>query len=374
MAVQGLLRLLNLPAVKALALILVTSLALLRGQDHETDIRWQLPPVIQLSPSEPPVFESQALASTTRNVHAAQAVALPDGRLAVFWFGGTKEGHRDVRIYRQFIADGRPQGPAQVVLNADQLGDMLGIYVKNLGNPVPYYHRGKLHLFVVSVALGGWATAQVSHLVSDNFGDHWQQVQQPILSPFFNQSTLVRTTPRATEQGFMVPAYFEQGRINPMWLHFDHSGAFLGSQTLEAEGLQPAVIPSTPETADLLIRPLETGPVLHLESDYLGEIARPEESAPPLNPKSAVAVLPMGPDEWLMAHNPGTHRDSLAISHTRDGGKTWRLLKTIVQEKGERFSYPSLIHGPDGYFHLFYTHKRSHIQYVRFNWAGLTQE
>ena len=363
--------LLNHPATKLLALLTVASLLWLRN--HTTTIEWVAPKPISYPTTTQPLYESQPLPALTRNVHASQAVPLPDGRIAVFWFGGTKEGHRDVQIYRQFIKNGQPQDEPKPVLSADSLGDHLGIYVKNLGNPVPFYHKGQLHLFVVSVALGGWATAQVSHLISDDLGDHWHTARQPILSPFFNQSTLVRTTPRVTREGFIVPAYFEQGRINPMWLHFDDHGRFIYSETLPVNGLQPAIAPSSAQEADLLIRPLQTGPVLHIESDGEGNIEHPEAINPPQNPKSAVAVLPLNNQEWLMAHNPGERRDSLVVSHTRDGGQTWQPLKTIVREQGERFSYPSLTVDDDGLFHLFYTHKRERILYVRFNWAGLTE-
>lgn len=358
------------PASHLLALLAIGGLLLLRGPIPQP--QWSAQPAANQLNSGEPVYTSLALTPhPTKIVHAGQAVALPDGRIAAFWFGGTKEGRTDIQIYRQILQNGEPQEEPKAVLSPEGLGNQLGIYVKNLGNPVPFYYQDQLHLFVVSVALGGWATAQVSHLISDDLGDTWHTAKQPITSPFFNQSTLVRTSAVPTSQGFLLPAYFEQGRINPMWLQFDEDARFIASHTLPVQGLQPEFLLTGKNTADVLMRPTRTGTLGHVKVHADGTDERPQRFDPPESPSSAVSAVMLSPEHWIMAHNPGRNRSTLAISQTRDGGESWEQLRVVAREAGERFSYPHLTMGPDGYFHLLYTHKREHIQYVRFNLPGV---
>lgn len=96
------------PASHLLALLAIGGLLLLRGpipQPH-----WSAQPAASQVNSGEPVYTSRALTPhPTKIVHAGQAVALPDGRIAAFWFGGTKEGRTDIRIYRQILQNGEPQ-------------------------------------------------------------------------------------------------------------------------------------------------------------------------------------------------------------------------------------------------------------------------
>ena len=78
-------------------------------------------------------------------------------------------------------------------------------FVRKLGNPVLYNDGARLHLWFVSVALGGWAGSAVNHSVSEDAGKTWAPPVKLQTSPFLNISTLVRAPPLAQAEPAGVP-------------------------------------------------------------------------------------------------------------------------------------------------------------------------
>lgn len=88
-------------------------------------------------------------------VHSASLEVLPDGSLIAVWFAGSHEGRPDVKIFQSYFKDGR-WTLARAILSRDELSKDTHFFVKKLGNPVIYRALdNKLHLFVVSVSVGG---------------------------------------------------------------------------------------------------------------------------------------------------------------------------------------------------------------------------
>src|SRR5690606_30317226 len=56
-------------------------------------------PVADPGDAEEGVTRRVSIGSQAPSVHAATAVELPDGSLRAFWFGGSREGARDVAIW-----------------------------------------------------------------------------------------------------------------------------------------------------------------------------------------------------------------------------------------------------------------------------------
>ena len=108
-----------------------------------------------------------------------------------------------------------------------------GHYTRKLGNPVLHLDsRGRLHLFVVSVALGGWGTAHIDHAISHDGGRHFAEAERLRLSPLLNMSHLVRCPAvNLADGGFILPAYFEMGAKYPVMLRFDAEGRLLARQS-----------------------------------------------------------------------------------------------------------------------------------------------
>jgi len=307
-----------------------------------------------------------------RSVHASFVVNLPDNIQGLFWFGGSREGHRDVQIYRALMQDGKMIAPPSAVLSASMLADLSYRYIKKLGNPVLSFVNNTLYLWVVNVSVGGWATARVDLLSSQDLGANFGYLKSLRLSPFFNQSTLVKTRPVTMEQGLLLPAYFEMNRLDPVMIYFDADMAIRSSHTLAMDAIQPVVVVNSGQSANVFARPtsdqgfIQNGQ-MHLDSSSWQAANLTGMS----NASSDLSIVRLSATELLMAHNPAPDRSLLLLSLSQDNGQTWQRAKVIEQTRGERFSYPSMVLGKGGFVHLSYTNKREFISYVRFTIASL---
>ena len=113
--------------------------------------------------------------------------------------------------------------PPREILTPALLSHLSGKFIAKLGNPVSFVDsRGRVHLFVVGVSLGGWATSRVYWLEFDKTLEHLHFRQELALSPFANLSFLVRSSALLLEDGgFILPLYHELARKYPLFLHFD---------------------------------------------------------------------------------------------------------------------------------------------------------
>ena len=111
------------------------------------------------------------------------------------------------------------------ILTPALLSHLSGKFIAKLGNPVSFVDsRGRVHLFVVGVSLGGWATSRVYWLEFDKTLEHLHFRQELTLSPFANLSFLVRSSALLLEDGgFILPLYHELARKYPLLLHFNPS-------------------------------------------------------------------------------------------------------------------------------------------------------
>lgn len=91
------------------------------------------------------------------------------------------------------------------------------------------------------------------------------------------------------------------------------------------------------------------------------------------NPDSMVEllVLPDGTLVHVYNHSKIT-RSPLNVSYSTDNGKTWSHQKTL-EDGGAEFSYPCMIYGSDGLIHLVYTYKRKTIAYAKFSQEWLME-
>lgn len=326
------------------------------------------------APSEVrPLARYYDLKADTPAAHAATIARLPGGAMVAFWFAGTREGAGDVRIFGSRFEDGRWAVPEPVL---DVARVMAGEwrFVRKLGNPVAYVDSsGLLHLFFVSVSLGGWATSNLNEITSADGGVTWDRPRVLPTSPFANLSTLARTSalPRA-DGGFDLPVYHEGARKFPELLRFaarrsnhDFVKIRMGPGT---DLLQPAVAPLSALTAVALLR--DAGPDRRLKTTFTrdgGLTWSTPAATDQANPDSSVAVARLSDGTLLMAYNPRIDgRSELALASSRDG-LHWDRLRTVELESGGEFSYPALFADDDNDLHLVYTWKRKHIRHLHFN-------
>ena len=205
-------------------------------------------------PAVPPAFEPMPagtgavlpdspldLAAGAQSAHASSLAALPDGRMLVAWFAGSREGAADVAIRMALIRSGSVESEWES-LTRSGLQSLVHRAVRKLGNPVLSVRPdGTVDLFVVSVGIGGWSGSAVNHLQSDDLGRTWKAARRLVLSPFLNLGTLVRTPPIACSDGSIVlPAYHEFIRKWGMAVRLGPDG------TSEGKRDTPSTVPSGP--------------------------------------------------------------------------------------------------------------------------------
>jgi predicted neuraminidase len=305
---------------------------------------------------------------TSPSVHASTLVADRDGGLAAAWFGGSREGARDVKIHFAQWRDGRWSEP-RAVASPEAVSAATGRYVRKVGNPLLHRARdGRLHLLYVTTAFGGWSCAMLHHQISLDGGATWSPPVRLVTSPFLNISTLVRSSAvDLVDGGFMVPAYFEFLWKHPLWLRFDAAGRFVERRAPPSprDLLQPALAVDG-ERAEAYLRDggTRSRKVWRMATEDGG---RSWTWAAPLalpNPNAGVAALRAEQGVWLVANPMPRGRTRLELLKSADGA-SFAPAAVLENEPapGREFSYPALTVAPDGTVHLAYTYDRTRLKH-----------
>ena len=334
-------------------------------------------------PEAAPIWEDHAIDPRGRAmVHSATLTELPQGGVQAFWYGGSREGARDVGIYTaRLLPNERSWTLPREVMTRPRLSEELGRYIKKLGNPVAFLDAsGQVWLFFVSVSVGGWSGSAINAMVSQDGGETFGPVKRLVTSPAFNVSTLVRGRPVQMRDGSItLPVYHEfLGKFAEL-LRLDPDGVVLEKKrlTLGRRHIQPVLVPGDPETANVFLRYAgETDKRIHyVSTDDAGrEFTAPRESNLP-NPDSAIDAVRVAGHGLLMVYNHSEvarHILALAVSEV-DPGHWTRIhdLEHAEAGTGQLFSYPSILRDQAGRTHVVYTHNRTYIKHVMFNDAWL---
>lgn len=322
------------------------------------------------------LFTSELIPESLPVAHASSLEVLPDNKLIVFWFAGTSEGNADVKIWQSVYDEKKWESVTEVVSPKQILNDTKR-FTKKVGNPVIYRStNGILHLFVVSVGVGGWSGSGLNHYMSYDNGKTWGRGQRLVLSPLFNFSTLARTSAiTLSDGGFYLPVYHEFIRKYPEILRFDKDGNFINQTRLNSYTglLQPSILPISDLEAYAYLRNFrKNDKTLYYEVTNDGGITWSEPRATNLtNQDSSIVVARVDKNKYLMVYNP-SKRGKLSLAISNDGVK-WTDVYSLEDTPDNEFSYPSIqVHGD--IVDIVYTWKRKNIKHVRFNKAWLNQK
>lgn len=378
-----------------------------------------------------PHFDSHFVSSSLdQYVHAASVTRLERGALRAVWFGGTREGARDVKIYSALFDPGSNEWTAnKVLVDRAMTEQAVGRTIRKLGNPViGTAPDGRLWVFYVSVSVGGWAGSAINFMVSSDEGETWSQPKRLITTPFFNISTLVRGQPIFHRDGTIgLPVYHEFLGKFPEYLRLDQHGRVIDKTRMDygRDSLQPSTVVLSETDAISLLRYAGDPPrrVLVSETSETGESWSQPRMAPIVNPNSGLTAVRYSDDEILIALNDleqGRHRLTLYLAD--NDLRNWQRVKVLEQspastgklvpediyrklvsidfarsdddahpdllsaylaELDERmcdtggcefaYAYPYLIKGASNRFDLIYTWNKSMIKHVVFNKAWLEQ-
>jgi len=325
-------------------------------------------------------FSVEMLPKAGESAHAASLAQLPDGRIVAAWFAGSREGAADVAVWFSTLGKDGWQRPTAIANRETTAGGTFA-YVRKVGNPVLYAEGGWLHLWYVSVSVGGWAGSSLNHSVSTDSGKSWSKPEKLQTSPFANISTLGRTAPiPLADGGLGLPVYHEFIAKYGEWLRLSATGQIIDKvrMTHDVRSLQPAVVAFDAQRAIALLRDAGSGQgkvqLAQTQDGGLTWQAGKALSVP--NPNASVAVLRLRSGRLLLAGNPENSREALLLWTSDDEGKTWQASRTIetAPDPGAEFSYPALLLGRDGRIHLAYTWRRLGIKHATFSEAWLAGE
>jgi len=346
------------------------------------------PASVDMARSGSPVYSEDFLPEYdgAPEVHAASVVETSTGDVLAVWYGGTREGAKDVAIYGAVLereaGTWTPLGP---VADRQQTSKDLGRYIKKLGNPVLARDaEGRVWLFYVSVSVGGWSGSSLNYRISQDNGRSWSSAKRLVTSPFLNVSTLVKGTPVLLEDGSLgLPVYHEFAGKFAEFLRVSPEGEVLDKRRISwgRTSLQPIVLPVDRERALALLRYAGDPPPRILESHTVdgGRTWDVVQKLDLPNPNAAISGVRTPSGRMLLVYNDlEKDRHNLSLALSVDNGLAWTRIHIIeddlVAPAGRRrseFSYPYIIQSSSGTFHLVYTWQKSRIKHVAFNEAWL---
>jgi predicted neuraminidase len=313
------------------------------------------------------------------SAHASSLVSLSPHNtfaLAAAWFAGERESAPDVRIaFSQFDRQQQQWTPPTFIASREAIGTDLGYGIRRLGNPVLWLDpEDRLHLFVVTTGLGGWAAARIVHMTQvDTSGSsaapQFKARQVLPLSWLWNTSHLVRNSPLPlADGGMMLPLYFELGAKYPMTAQFSANGDFVGATRISRRRnlLQPAVVALDKHHWRAYLR--ATGSIQRIAVAETPDGGRHWTDLPDLplsNPNAAVAALRVG-QQTVLAFNPEPNSRGVLSLAASGNDDEWQTIHELARDKAtEEFSYPSLAWADDSLW-VSYTDRRKRIAWQRF--------
>lgn len=321
--------------------------------------------------------------SGTDTVHVGSICELSQGRLAAAWYGGTREGARDVSIFFSAKGPGDPVSWSrpEKVLDRVSASKELCRYVKKVGNPLLFSGPGeRLWLVYVTIAVGGWSGSSLNVTWSDDSGATWSKSRRLTLSPFFNISELVRNRPLPLSSGgFAVPIYHECLGYFPeiLWLQPGLKGTDIHFKKSRMTGgqsfMQPSVVAFGPSEAIAFYRSRSHEKTIGaaVTTDAGATWSEPEPLSLP-NPDAGLDALLLSDQRILLAFNDSpVNRETLSLAVSHDRGVHWTRIAILESAPGSEFSYPYMIRTQDGRIHLVYTWDRKRIRHLVFNEAWI---
>lgn len=298
--------------------------------------------------------------------HSATIAETPEGLIAS-WFGGTKEGNKDVCIWTSHLKNGEWTEPSKVADGVLNDSTRYACY-----NPVLFYApNGELLLFYkIGPNVAGWTGWMMR---SKDNGHTWgarEALPEGFLGPIKNKPVLlngVLLCPSSTEKDGWKAHIEYTTDFGKTWTK---SGPINDGTTIQA--IQPSILQHADGRLQILCRSRNTTINESWSSDGGKTWSEMKPSALPNNNSGTDAVtLSDGrqllvynhvlPDaSWVKGKGP---RTPLNVSVSKDG-KTWFAALVLEESPISQYSYPSVIQTEDGLVHVVYTWRREKIKHV----------
>jgi alpha-L-rhamnosidase len=299
--------------------------------------------------------------------HASTIAETPDGLIAA-WFGGTKEGNKDVCIWTSRLINNKWTAPEKVADGILNDSTRYACY-----NPVLYYaNNGELLLFYkIGPNVAGW-TGWMKR--STDNGKTWSKreaLPDGFLGPIKNKPVLIGNT-------LLCPSSTEK---NGWKAHIEYTTDYGKTWTKSADvndgkkfsAIQPSILKYKDGRLQILCRSQNRTINQSWSSDGGKTWSAMTASELPNNNSGTDAVT-LKDGRQLIVYNHVKPADSLPrgkgartplnVAISKDGIK-WYAALILEDSPISQYSYPSVIQSKDGMVHIVYTWRREKIKYVK---------
>jgi predicted neuraminidase len=295
--------------------------------------------------------------ATFEQCHASTIAESGPGLVAA-WFGGAREGAKDVGIWSARLEGGSWTAPAAVANGLQADGARWPCW-----NPVLFQPRsGPLLLFYKAGPSPSkwWGML----MTSEDHGRTWsgaQRLPEGILGPIKNKPVQLATgellCPSSSEDhGWRV--HFERtADLGKTWSRT----APVNDPTVFG-AIQPAILLHGGGKLQAVGRTRQ-GKIFEIWSEDHGRTWGPMTATALPNPNSGIDAVTLRDKRHLIVYNHTTKdRTPLNVALSRDG-KDWQQVLTLEKDPGE-YSYPAVIQTQDGLVHITYTWKRVRVKHA----------
>lgn len=297
--------------------------------------------------------------------HATTLVEPQAGGLVAAWFGGTREGDKDVGIWLSRHEGGNWSPPIEVANGVQADGTRHPCW-----NPVLFQPKdGPLLLFykVGPSPSTWWGLLRTS----PDAGKTWSEARRlpdGILGPIKNKPV------QLANGDLLCPTSTETNAKPSLWrVHFERTSDLGQTWTSVApapakkgpdmNGIQPSILVHPDGKLQAIGRSREKR-LFETWSSNGGKTWSALEPTDVPNPNSGTDAVTLRDGRHLLVYNPVERgRSPLAVALSADG-KLWQPLLVLEDEPKAEFSYPACIQTRDGLVHITYTWKRQKVKHV----------
>jgi len=290
--------------------------------------------------------------------HASTIAETPGGTLLAGWFGGSREGHRDVGIWITRRVAGQWTRPVEVANGVQSPSERYPCW-----NPVLFQPKnGSLMLFYkVGPNVPRWWGML---MISADEGRTWSAARRlppGILGPIKSKPVQLANgdvlCPSSTEHDGWRAHFERTADLGQTWTK---TAPLNDGKTIAA--IQPCILRNNDGRLQALGRSKQ-GKLWQAWSQDQGKTWSALELIDLPNPNSGIDALTMSDGRHLLVYNHTTRgRSPLNVAVSEDG-RHWKAALVLEHDPGE-YSYPSVIQTRDGLVHITYTWKRQRIKHV----------
>ncbi len=300
--------------------------------------------------------------------HCPVIQELPSGELMVVYYAGKNEAHPSVGLMATWkpVKGGAWSKPIRIHKTPKRPD----------GNAVLVWYKDELYMFydVIYGLLFPWFNTKLFLKTSKDLGRTWSEPRLVVNKRGFT----VRTKPLVLGDRMLIPGGNEHLLMCASNVLITGDGAIYhmsGDIVLpKGRNEQPAIARLADGSLLAFLR-TDTNYVYRSTSKDSGETWTIGEELSFNNPNSALDIVRTARGEIVLVWNNNPrigsmmqNRRCLNIAYSPDEGKTWPVIKEVERDDADgSFSYPAIITGSDGLFHLVYNNRRRNIRYCRFD-------